>query len=204
MKRSIQIAWPREMDADIAVIGSGAGGAVVSKELAELGYNVVIIEEGRYFTREDFNLNPLESTLKMYRQAGQSLAIGTPLFLLPLGCTVGGTTTINSGTCLRMPRRVLKRWHLVHGLTDIDETEMDLLYKAVEEFLFVKRADPETAGKNAQIFPGSRSKDGTFRRLAAPQCQGLRRIRGLCLRLPLGCQTEHERFIHSRRFGCRG
>ena len=192
MKRSIQIAWPREMDADIAVIGSGAGGAVVSKELAELGYNVVIIEEGRYFTREDFNLNPLESILKMYRQAGQSLAIGTPLFLLPLGCTVGGTTTINSGTCLRMPRRVLKRWQLSYGLTDIDETEMDLLYKAVEEFLFVKRADPETAGKNAQIFLEAAQKmglSGGWLPRNAKDCEGF----GVCA---FGCPSDAKQSMN--------
>ena len=51
------IAWPREMDADIAVSAPG-GGAVVAKELAELGYNGH--NRGRpLFYREDFNLNPL-------------------------------------------------------------------------------------------------------------------------------------------------
>src|SRR5690554_6733979 len=120
-------ALPPEMEADVVVIGSGAGGAVVAKELSEIGYRVVIIEEGRYFTRDDFNLNPVQATMQMYRQAGQSFALGTPLMLLPLGCTVGGTTTINSGTCLRMPHRVLKRWQLGLGLENIREDEMELL-----------------------------------------------------------------------------
>ncbi len=153
-------ALPPEIEADMAVIGSGAGGAVVAKELSEIGYKVVIIEEGRYFTRDDFNLDPVKSTVQMYRQAGQSFALGSPLILLPLGCTVGGTTTINSGTCLRMPHRVLKRWQLALGLTEIQEDEMDLLYAAVEEYLFVKKADPETAGKNARLFLESAEKMG--------------------------------------------
>ncbi len=192
MKRYLQKEWPREMEADIAVIGSGAGGAVVAKELAELGYSVVIIEEGRYFTRHDFNLNPLESALKMYRQAGQTFTYGTPLFLLPLGCTVGGTTTINSGTCLRMPRHVLKRWHVVHGLTDIDETELDLIYKAVEEFLFVKRADPATAGLNAQIFLESAQKlglSGGWLPRNAKDCEGF----GVCA---FGCPSDAKQSMN--------
>ncbi len=149
-----------EMETDVVVIGSGAGGAVVAKELAEIGYRVVIIEEGRYFTRDDFNLNPVQSTMQMYRQAGQTFALGTPLMLLPLGCTVGGTTTINSGTCLRMPHRVLKRWQIGLGLESIREDEMELLYKAVEEYLFVKKADPETAGPNARLFLEAADKMG--------------------------------------------
>lgn len=180
------------MEADIAVIGSGAGGAVVAKELAELGYKVLIIEEGRYFTRDDFNLNPMESTINMYRYAGQNFTIGTPLFLLPLGCTVGGTTTINSGTCLRAPHSVLKRWQLVHGLADIDETEMNLLYKAVEEYLFVKRADPETAGKNAQLFLESAQKmglSGGWLPRNAKDCEGF----GVCV---FGCPTDSKQSMN--------
>lgn len=192
MKNSSPESRPRELGADVAIIGSGAGGAVVAKELAELGYKVIIIEEGRYFTREDFNLNPMDSTLKMYRQAGQNVAYGIPLFLLPLGCTVGGTTTINSGTCLRMPHRILKRWQLGHGLTDIDETELDLLYKTVEEYLFVKRADPETAGKNAQLFLESAQAmglSGGWLPRNAKDCEGF----GACV---FGCPSDAKQSMN--------
>lgn len=40
---------PRSRDADVVVIGSGAGGAVVAKELAEAGLSVVVIEAGRRY-----------------------------------------------------------------------------------------------------------------------------------------------------------
>ncbi len=192
MINTSQKLWPQELEADVTVIGSGAGGAVVAKELAELGYKVIIIEEGRYFTSSDFNLNPMESTLNMYRQAGQSFALGTPIFILPLGCTVGGTTTINSGTCLRMPHRVLKRWQLAYGLSDIEDTELELLYKTVEEFLFVKPADPDTAGKNAQIFLGAAQKmglSGGWLPRNAKDCEGY----GVCV---FGCPSDSKQSMN--------
>jgi choline dehydrogenase-like flavoprotein len=146
--------------ADVAIIGSGAGGGPIARELAGEGYTVVVIEEGAYFTREDFNIDPTEAYLKMYRDAGQTITVGVPFILLPLGKTVGGTTTVNSGTALRMLRPVLKKWHLTHGLTDITEEELNLIYGHLEEFLFVKRADPEVAGKVANTFLAGAEKLG--------------------------------------------
>ena len=42
------------------MIGTGAGGAVVAKELAEGGMSVVMLEEGRHFTTDDFTARPRE------------------------------------------------------------------------------------------------------------------------------------------------
>jgi len=108
--------------ADVVIIGSGAGGAPLAKELSGEGYSVILVEEGAKFDREkDFNLNPTQSFMRMYRDAGQTLTLGVPFVLLPLGKTLGGTTTINSGTALRMLRPLLKKWHTFHGLSDITE-----------------------------------------------------------------------------------
>ncbi len=47
--------------ADVCVIGTGAGGAVVAARLAEAGYEVVLLEEGGYFAGTDFTENEAES-----------------------------------------------------------------------------------------------------------------------------------------------
>jgi choline dehydrogenase-like flavoprotein len=148
------------LSADVVIIGSGAGGGPLAKELAGEGYRIIMIEEGAYYTREDFNLDPVQAYMKMYRDAGQTITLGIPFILLPLGKTVGGTTTINSGTALRMLRPILKRWHLTHGLSDISEQELNLIYGHLEEYLFVKRADPEVAGKVATTFLAGAEKLG--------------------------------------------
>ena len=44
----------KDFDADVIVIGSGFGGAVSALRLAEKGYSVVVLEEGRRWAPEDF------------------------------------------------------------------------------------------------------------------------------------------------------
>jgi choline dehydrogenase-like flavoprotein len=174
-----------ELETDVVVIGSGAGGAVVAKELSSAGHRVAIIEEGYYFKRDHFRLNPVESFRTMYRQGGTTIALGAPFITLPLGRTVGGTTTINSGTCLRMPHRVLKRWHVELGLGSIDWEELNLIYGAIEEYLFVKRADPEVAGRNAKLFLETAERlglSGGWLPRNAKDCEGY----GVCV---FGCPS---------------
>lgn len=173
--RPEEISGDVRHEAEVVIIGSGAGGAPVAKELAEAGYRVVVIEEGAWFRREDFDFRSSHALMRLYRDASQTVTLGLPVVVLPQGMTVGGTTTVNSGTCLRIPRHVLKRWHLEHGLRDITEEELNLLYAAVEEYLFVKRADPEVVGKNALLFLESARKlgySGGFLPRNAKDCEG--------------------------------
>ena len=62
--------------ADACVIGTGAGGAPVAKELAEGGMNVVMLEEGKRFTTDDFNARPRDMMSRLYRDAGQVATVG--------------------------------------------------------------------------------------------------------------------------------
>lgn len=155
-----QVSGDQHLSVDVAIIGSGAGGGPLARELASEGYSVVVMEEGAYYTREDFNLMPSEAYMKMYRDAGQTVTVGLPFILLPMGKTVGGTTTVNSGTALRMHRPVLKKWQMTHGLKELTEEELNLIYGHLEEYLFVKRADPEVAGKVAATFLAGAEKLG--------------------------------------------
>ena len=93
------------------VIGTGAGGAVVGRELAEAGLAVVFVEQGRYFDRAEFSGRPFEMQQKLYRRAGSTFSIGNAAIPIPLGQTVGGSTTVNSGTCGdEASASVMKRW----------------------------------------------------------------------------------------------
>jgi len=178
--------------ADVAIIGSGAGGGPLARELSSEGYRVVVVEEGTHFTREDFNLDPMRSFINMYRDAGQTLTVGMPFVLLPLGKTVGGTTTINSGTALRILRPILKKWQITHGLGEITEDELNLIYGHLEEYLFVKRADPEVAGKVANTFLQGAEKLGLscgWLPRNAKECEGY----GSCV---FGCPSDSKQSVN--------
>jgi choline dehydrogenase-like flavoprotein len=146
-----QIHGERTIEVDACVIGSGAGGAPVAKELAEGGMRVAILEEGDWWDTDRFVARPREMMPVLYRDAGQIVTLGRPPIVLPLGRAVGGTTLVNSGTCFRTPAPVLALWRREFGLEALTETELDPYFRRVERELNVSQVPPELAGQNAAV-----------------------------------------------------
>src|SRR4030042_1390639 len=96
--------------ADVCVSGSGAGGAVMAKELAERGAAVVVLEEGGAYFRESFTGVIKDSMAQLYRNLGVDATAGVPSVIVPTGKCLGGTTVINMGTCFRVLESVLEEW----------------------------------------------------------------------------------------------
>ena len=97
---------PREgEDCDVAIVGSGAGGATAAAVLAEAGLDVVVLEAGGHYDRSSYPRHPIDAIISLYRDAGLTVADGRPPVPIPVGRAVGGTTVINSGTCFRAPDR---------------------------------------------------------------------------------------------------
>jgi len=140
------------LKADVCVIGSGAGGAVVAKELSEKGRSVVLIEEGGYFSVNDFGVEALEIVEKIYHNAGTQMTLGAPCIILPTGRAVGGTTIINSGTCFRLPDKVVSHWRDAFGLTDISSEGLAPYFDKVERQLHVVPVGEDILGNNSKIF----------------------------------------------------
>jgi choline dehydrogenase-like flavoprotein len=136
---------------DACVIGSGAGGAPVAKELAEAGLRVAILEEGDWHDSASFTARPREMSQRLYRDAGQIVTVGTPPIVLPLGKAVGGTTLVNSGTCFRTPPQVLARWREQHGLSTLTPAHLDPFFRRVEREINVSQVPAEIAGANADV-----------------------------------------------------
>jgi choline dehydrogenase-like flavoprotein len=178
-----------ELEAEVVVIGTGAGGAVVASELAEKNNAVVMIEEGDLFRRSAFTGRPLEMQRMLYRSRGFSASLGNVTILLPIGSAVGGTTLINSGTCFRTPRRELRRWRDEYGLSDFTPQQMEPYFKSVESIYQVKTADMKHVGKTGEIIARGADKLGySHGPLArnAPDCDG----QGVCC---YGCPTDAKR-----------
>jgi choline dehydrogenase-like flavoprotein len=141
------IRHPRTVRVDACVIGSGAGGAVAAKELAEGGMSVALLEEGEWWETDAFNARPSDMSPKLYRDAAQTASIGTPSIALPLGRAVGGTTLINSGTCFRTPGKVLDHWRAEYGI----DYDLDAHFERVETIVNVQEVPAEIAGNNAAV-----------------------------------------------------
>jgi choline dehydrogenase-like flavoprotein len=177
---------------DVCVIGSGAGGAVVAKELAEAGCSVLIIEEGGYFTQDDFHGAPFERMLRLYRDQGTTLAYGRPLVPLPLGKAVGGTTVVNSGTCFRTPDKVLRSWESEYGLEGYDPATMGPVFERVEHTLNVMPVPWSIIGKNAEVFDRGVRALGLH---GEPIRRNIRNCRG-CGMCAFGCPSDAKQAMH--------
>jgi len=134
------------LDADVVIVGSGAGGATLAAELAEEGLDVVLVEEGRYYTTRDFTADASAAVRALYRDGGASMAIGDPPVLFQEGRAVGGSTVINGGMSWRTPERILERWWREAGLDEIRAADMEPYFARVERRIHVAGQDPESIG----------------------------------------------------------
>jgi choline dehydrogenase-like flavoprotein len=185
------ITAARTVRADVCVIGSGAGGGVVAKELAEGGMSVVILEEGRRWTSDDYTARPREMTTLMFRDAGQIATLGNVPVLLPLGRGLGGSTLINAATCFRTPPAVLEHWATSYGLEGMAPAELDPFFRRVERVLGVAQVPEELAGRNALVVKRGADRlgwSGDFIYRNAQGCVGS----GVCM---WGCPAAAKQHI---------
>ena len=68
---------------DVVIVGSGAGGAVLARELARDGRSVLVLEEGGHYSPAEYGaMTPSNSFRRLARESGMSVALGigdTPL-----------------------------------------------------------------------------------------------------------------------------
>lgn len=172
-----------DIECDVVVVGTGAGGAVVGKELADRGHAVVFVEEGEHYRRDSFDGSSVSAHRRFYRGA---FAVGNVTIPLFIGRMFGGSTAINGGTCFRTPDWVLERWCEDLETDDFSVPSMDPMFSQVERFLDVAPSGMAEIGRIGDImargcdalgwshFPIPRN---------APGCNG----KGFC---NFGCKTD--------------
>jgi choline dehydrogenase-like flavoprotein len=178
-----------ELTCEVVVIGTGAGGAAAAYELAKRGRAVLMLEGGHYPNRAEFSGRATEAYKRMYLGLGSTIAIGNVAAPILAGRGVGGSTTINSGTCYRAPERTLARWGDRYGLTMLSADRLAPYYERVESMLGVEEAAREHLGGSARVI----ARGADLLRLShkplrrnAPGCDG----QGVCC---FGCPTGAKR-----------
>ncbi len=146
------VAANLSLECGALIVGSGAGGATMAAELAGAGVDVIVLEEGGYHPTESFTAATGRALRTLYRDGGGGMAIGRPSVLYAEGRCVGGSTVVNGGMSWRTPARVLRRWAEQEGLQAIGEQDLDPYFTALEAGLSVGRQDPETVGRDSELF----------------------------------------------------
>ncbi|MDQ3368428.1 MAG: GMC family oxidoreductase [Myxococcota bacterium] len=138
------------LDADVVVVGSGAGGATIAAELAEAGFDVVMVEEGSYYQTRDFTADTSAMVRQLYRDGGATIAVGTPPIMYQEGRAVGGSTVINGGMSWRTPDKILQRWEREAGLAGITK-DLEPHFERVERRINVAPMDSEVIGTDNHL-----------------------------------------------------
>ena len=112
-----------ELTADVCVVGSGAGGAVLAASLQEAGRSVVVLEMGGYRNESDFKQLELIGLFELYLGGGMMSSEDGSIAVFA-GSTLGGGTVVNYMNCLRTPDRIRREW-AAHGVDGLAEEAYD-------------------------------------------------------------------------------
>ena len=129
----------KRVSCDVAIIGSGAGGGTVAKELSPLcreGARILVLEKGAKLRAEEFTGRELEMAPALYEQSGGFLTADRTM-TLAFGSTYGGSTAVYTGTSLLPPERILRRWN-VPGLDFQDVEQRARKYMTENNVNFVE------------------------------------------------------------------
>jgi long-chain-alcohol oxidase len=128
--KPLEITEDTELDCDVVIVGSGAGGGTAAGVLAKEGLDVVVVEAGGYFSEEDFDGAELDGYVKLYLGGGGVPTPDQSIGLLA-GFCLGGGTTVNYTWCFRPPDHVRKDWTDRFGLGDWAGQDFDESLDAV-------------------------------------------------------------------------
>ncbi|MEB2345878.1 MAG: GMC family oxidoreductase [Deltaproteobacteria bacterium] len=124
--------------AEVCVIGSGAGGAVAAAELSAGGRDVVVLEAGPHWTKQDFTQREDEMLPRLFEEAGMRQTADGAITVLQGRC-IGGSTVHNLCYCFRTPDPILALWRDEHGLPELTPAALEPSFGRVEAGLQVKQ-----------------------------------------------------------------
>ena len=104
------------LEADVAIVGTGAGGGTAAEILSDAGLNVVLIEEGPLATSSDFRMREAEAYPQLYQESAGRKTRDQAINILQGRC-VGGSTTVNWTSSFRTPPATLDYWAREFGIT---------------------------------------------------------------------------------------
>ena len=138
------------MKADVAVVGSGAAGSVMTFELARRGLKVVVLERGRREDPVDFEHLETRMLPRVYKMGGLQTSVDHDSLIVQ-GQTVGGSTVINNAIWMRANLgRILPDWE-ARG-ADIPRDRLEHAYSELEFALHVSDVPPAVANNGAPVF----------------------------------------------------
>jgi long-chain-alcohol oxidase len=118
----IPITRDEQLNCDVVIVGSGAGGGTAAGVLSGAGLDVLVVESGDYYDDQDFDGSEYAALTQYYM--GAPNATHDQSVALLAGACLGGGTVVNYSTSFRTPDAIRQEWasHGVPGFTSDDYT----------------------------------------------------------------------------------
>ncbi len=143
-----------EVEADICVVGSGAGGSVVADRASAAGYRVVVLEAGEFLSPREFPSTEREGFDRLYVGRGL-VSTGDAAIAVLSGAGVGGGTSINWMTCLPPRAEARAEWNAVAGVGGPGDAEFDRSLAEAGRRLSVSTAESHGSAANDVLRRGA-------------------------------------------------
>ncbi len=130
------VPTPGQIDCDVVIVGSGAGGGVTAEILAASGLAVVIVEEGPLRSSRDFDMREATAYPALYQESAARKTRDKAIGILQGRC-VGGSTTVNWTSSFRTPARTLGFWRDRYGLAGFSPQALDPWFARAEKRLSI-------------------------------------------------------------------
>lgn len=127
----------RTLEADVVIIGSGAGGGVTAEILALSGLKVLIVEEGALRSSKDFKMREAEAYPALYQESAARKTRDKSINILQ-GKAVGGSTTVNWTSSFRTPPATLAFWQREFALKDYSQEALAPWFALMEQRLHIE------------------------------------------------------------------
>jgi choline dehydrogenase-like flavoprotein len=148
------------LEADVCIVGSGSGGAVVAAVLAARGLDVVVLEAAGYYNESDFAQLELKAYQEMFWRGGPTPTADGNVSLVA-GTTLGGGTTINWTNCLRTRPSVREQW-AEHGLEGLGDADYDRHLDAVLDRIGANDGCSDLNGTQQRLREGAEALGWSF------------------------------------------
>lgn len=126
----------QDAEADVVIVGSGAGGGISAEILAKSGLRVIVVEEGPLRSSRDFHMREAEAYPSLYQESAARKTADKSINILQGRC-VGGSTTVNWTSSFRTPPATLTFWQQKFGLADYTQEALLPWFEVIERRLSI-------------------------------------------------------------------
>jgi choline dehydrogenase-like flavoprotein len=131
-----RLARDIDIECDVVIVGSGAGGGTTAEILTKAGLKVLMIEEGPFKSSSDFRMRERDAYPQLYQESAGRQTKDKGIVILQ-GRSVGGSTTVNWTSSFRTPPTTLAHWERQWGLSEFSVNAMAPWFAKMEERLSI-------------------------------------------------------------------